>query len=278
MRLLVHELGVEKIPDWVYFAPLTDLHVGARDFDRRLFSDWVRALTDTDKVVVPFLLGDIGEFISYNDKRFSSENVDPSYTVEDLQRLAQAQVDDAIRLLLPVADKLAWAAKGNHERTVERAGVYDPHRDLCRRLGVRDAGYSGLANIRIVRGHERHSIKLFYHHGWFGGSQGNRVNKLHQAIQRYPVDVAVVGHGHAFSVAYSDSVHVDQTWTNWGVRQRLGVMCAAWKKGHDRACTTYEEVRGYEPKHHGPTLIRVCPYTRESTAMCGISAFKELAQ
>ncbi len=261
----------------------------ARDFDKAQFKRFVKLVKEARgrATVIPFVLGDVGEHISIKDKRFNAECVDPSFSLADLGDFSRKQTEAFIELLDGL--RMAFVAKGNHEVTVEKKGDFNPHRFLCQELGVEDGrtkgvwpcnaldgGYSGLIRLRFKRDREVQVVKVFYHHGWFGGSNGNIANKLTRTLYERPVDLVVVGHGHNPQQVQVTKRQPNQQWTELEDRQALGVQCASWKRGDGKDYTTYSEIKGYTSKLCGPTVIEVRPDTKTCTAFFGPAALERL--
>ena len=292
MELLTVNLRVRSMADPILLCPFSDMHVGAADFMREEFARYVSWVASTPNAIA-FGLGDMLEAITPSDRRFVASNIDPSYPASAHDNLVQMQMDDVVSLLRPVADRLLWLGKGNHELKVDRAGHFDVHGTILRLLGgersdgspsvvgfdvrsgersgpIADAQYDVLVRLRVHRDRERRSFLVYCHHGWFAGTRGNRVNKLERLVRDMGVDLAIVGHGHSVATT-GRIVHVrpDRTHMRMVERPALGIMVPTWKRGVVGGGVTYEASRGIRGCTRGAAVVRLVPATGETCVAWG---------
>lgn len=183
----------------VYF--LGDLHFGASATETERVDETVGTIAADDRGVV-FLMGDLVDAISIDDKRFDPDELDPK--VVPLRRLfevTQCQIDYTAEKLDPIAPQIVAAVAGNHEdKLYKRHGGLHPIEAICQKLGMDPHLYTtqmaGWFNLIGQVQNSRISVPIAAHHGFGGGrTKGNTGNKLVQWAIQFP-DARVVAMGH----------------------------------------------------------------------------------
>lgn len=169
---------------------LSDLHVGSTYTDYAAIRRDVDAAIVNDRIVC--IAGDVFDAILPSDKkRFSVENLHPRVRVDDVLGASIAWAEE---LLAPVADRIAFISRGNHDTAVTKHHAIDPVAELCRRLSVYVAPYAGIAQFRVGSV----TLNLGYWHGAGGGS--SRQSAVKQSARLLDVfdglDAAWTGHRH----------------------------------------------------------------------------------
>lgn len=177
---IVHRMDGRTIKVWA----VADVHIGARNADVDGFKAFIkRVQADEDSYIV--IVGDLME----NNTRDS---------VSDYGYLPpSAQVDLAVELLQPVADRILGVVGGNHEFRTTRATDLDPLYAVCLMLRANGESLAHLyrqnfAFLRIVleRGRvaDRYALMLIH------GKTANK--KRHFAYAVEGVDAIISGHTH----------------------------------------------------------------------------------
>lgn len=292
MELIVVDVPLEA-PDSEYIlAAISDVHVGARDFDREGFKRYIKWIESEPKAI-PIIIGDLAEHISSSDKRWDARSVDQTYPPKALAHLPHYELDDFVKLIKPIANRIVLIGMGNHELKLGTRGEFDPHYELLKVMGgstndggnpqkVRldrnllrttppaDGNYEGFLKLRFKKnGKIVCSTKIYYHHGAKGGSPSSVTSYLDKLLSDYPVDIAMVGHGHRIAVHERCKIKPSHKWVEIETRSSIAVMHGAWKRGWGPGYTTYESKSGYTPRILGPVLIRIQPTKKIWKAVLG---------
>lgn len=174
---IVHKLDGRTIKVWA----VADVHIGARESNTREFAKFVeRIKADGDSYVV--LCGDmINNGVKDSLTNVYEETMPPSL-----------QVEKAVELLEPIADKILGCVGGNHERRSKKAVDLDPMYTIMCMLRKQDLYRPSMAFVRInlERGKTKEHYALLLVHG----ASANK--KRHFAYSVEGVDAIISGHTH----------------------------------------------------------------------------------
>lgn len=177
---------------------LTDLHVGAPDFDERAFLER-RELIEHDPLARWTMGGDGGDLIRHNDRRYSPTELAPRYRqATDIRHATREHLRD---LFWPIRDKCWGWADGNHERKMDEhfGGKFGV--EVCCDLGVesRYLGYRGFVHVTFTVGGRAATVTqlLDVQHGWQTGRlKGGFVVQAERELGMTEADVVLRGHNH----------------------------------------------------------------------------------
>lgn len=226
MRLLddftpiIHKLPGRTIRVWA----VADVHIGAADADVDGFERFLRKIErEPDDYLV--LCGDL-----LNNGIRSS--------VSDYETLPPAaQVDKAVELLEPVADRILGCVGGNHERRSVKAVDLDPMFQVMTLIRKPELYRPNLAFVRVnlVNGKTKDHYALLLVHG------KTENKKRHFARSVEGVDAIVSGHTHNGLVEKPARIVLTQnntvvvrplvsltatSWLNWGGYAAAGLLPA----------------------------------------------------
>lgn len=180
-----------------FFA--SDIHLDNPKCDRELFGRHMKEAQDTGALVL--LFGDVLDLMGgRHDKRGSKNSILPEHKVDNYW---DAVIEWAAEWFLPYRDSLAIIAEGNHETAAKKHNEIDPLGRMCgilRRAGspVEHMPYQGFVRFAFHQEKARvRRLKLFYHHGKFGGfaSKGTLGGGRYASIAP-DADLFVNGHNH----------------------------------------------------------------------------------
>lgn len=180
----------------IVFVPLSDIHIGHVDFDRRYFQNTVSWIKK--KGAITALVGDMIDAIGVHDKRFEPKSIDPFF-LPYLDNLFQKQVEVFLDLVMPIKDQIIWVMDGNHETAIKKHSTYDALGVIAAALEkpiLTDPGFTGL---RFHNNTSVCSLKIWASHGCFLGGRyrGAKVNNLERVSQYFPgCDIYMAGHTH----------------------------------------------------------------------------------
>lgn len=194
------------------------------------------------------------------DKRASKSSVRPE---DNNDNYLDSIVANCAAWHAPYAGILAVAGPGNHEtailkhhethlteRFVQQIRAGNPRSPL--RLG----GFSGWVRFQFSRGLQRHSIRLWYHHGYGGGGPVTRgVIQTNRRAVYAEADIITTGHIHdeyivpIQRIRLSDANRVQQT-------RQLHLCTPGYKDEYDDGYGGWHIERGGPPKPTGALWLR----------------------
>jgi hypothetical protein len=195
MNVVIKELEISK-DNPVIFVPLSDIHIGHADFDKKYFEDTVAWIKK--KKAVTCFVGDMIDAIGIHDRRFEPKSIDPFF-LPYLDNLFQKQVEVFLDLVSSIKDQILWVMTGNHETTIKKYKTYDAIERIAKALEVpilTDPGFTGL-RFNVHGG--ICNLKMWASHGCFLGGRyvGGKVNRLKQMAEFFPgCDIYLAGHTH----------------------------------------------------------------------------------
>jgi len=254
--MITEERGIPyEYGDKFKLKPIADVHLGAVACDEKAFKEY---MADSDDKTYFIGIGDLYDAIIVTDPRYqkSSDKSKGDAVIDE-------QVDRGVELLMPYKDKILGLGYGNHERTIIRRSGSDMMKRTCRRLGVKELGYSGLFKLifRMVHGAGR-SVIIRYHHGWGGGSrtQGADLTKFSKDVAYWDADLFLYGHVHK---KQSDEIpRLGLRGKSLIAKPKIMCICGTFLKTYmDSSDATYSEVCGYPPTAIGGINIDITPNT-----------------
>jgi UDP-2,3-diacylglucosamine pyrophosphatase LpxH len=191
----------EKLPGLgkLRFHHLSDLHVGAPDFDERAFLER-RALIEGDEWARWGMGGDGGDLIRHNDRRYQPTELHPRYRqAADLRHASREHLRE---LFKPIASKCWYWADGNHERKLDEyfGGKFGV--EVCCDLGIESkyVGYRGFVHVvfQIGKSDKKRIGQLIdVQHGWQTGRlKGAFLVQAERELGATDADIVVRGHNH----------------------------------------------------------------------------------
>lgn len=151
-------------------------------------------------------LGDSGEYIATNDKRFEIGALDPEYHVDDYVDL---QVKKSIKVFKPISRQGIGVEMGNHEDFYVRFTKSNPAKRIAEALDIQFLGFTALIRLRLqTRSGPDWCPIIFAMHGKTGATtlQG-QMNYLKKVSSDFNSDVAVMAHVHRCAADNND-VHL----------------------------------------------------------------------
>lgn len=244
MEKIAHTLTMEG--EQIEFVPIGDLHDGNPNSKFKLFKEFVDYVEKTPDCYT-ILMGDLIDAIAVNDPRYDPRSVD-SMIDECIDR-----VEDAIAPLAKKGKVLA-ALQGNHEWKLEKHGIGNPIKRMCRRLDMPYGDYSCFIKLKVVPKTHKPSLVIYTHHGHHAGRKtGSSVNNVEGLAQHWAGDVFLVGHAH-------------QLWgtrkvrTGWGGSRKLVFAnTGSFLETASMGTCSYAERAGYPPTKLGCVKIKWFP-------------------
>jgi len=237
-------------------VPLADVHIGAREFDERLFLkkiEWIAAAPNRFAVIN-------GDLLNVAVRRSKSDIYSETMRPRDAKRWA-------VRALQPIADRILSATTGNHEERMSREMDVDLIEEIAEELGVPfdRAGCVVKVAFGPGDGHLKRMVYTIYHtHGATGSRRpGGKLNHMEDLSNAWEgVDVFISGHSHAKIVYKERKLVVDARNGKISQREVLHVNNSAFL-----GWGGYSERKGYRPSSLGPPHIILRGDAKEALAV-----------
>lgn len=248
---------VKRIPyksgETFYLKPFFDIHKGSTACDLAAFK---KDLAATDDHTYLFFGGDLFDSLVVTDTRYRKSN---DATIGDA--IIDENLDEMFAILKPYSEKIIGIGRGNHEDHITKRCGTDLIARLCKRLGVPDAGYSGLFKLLFsCNGGAGRTVVVRYHHGWGGGSrtQGADLTKFSKDLTYWQADVFLYGHVHR---KQTDTVpRMGLTGDKLISKPKILCICGTYLKTYTTGNQpTYSEVKGYPPVEIGGVCVSIKP-------------------
>lgn len=202
----VHEAVVRRVPKngVVTLALFACTHFGHEGINLHKLKQEIDYVDD-DPLCRWLHLGDAGEFITANDKRWEIGSLDPEYRVSDHMDL---QVDRCAEAFRPVKSKGLGVIIGNHEDSYLKYTQSNPSKRIARALGVPFLGYTALLRLRIqTRNDEWCPVMYLMHGNTHASTLAGQLNYLRNKAYPFDCDVACMAHVHR-RAADNNDVHL----------------------------------------------------------------------
>lgn len=238
---------IQKLPETLKSAEilvLADLHIGDMQSDVRLIKELIDSVAETPSRYA-ILAGDI-----MNNAIIGSKGDTYTATLSPTEQLQYA-----VELLKPIAEKILAVVPGNHEERTTRTAGFDLTAAICTELGIPSVYRENAALLFVSLGRalnwKPYTYSIYINHGRGGGRKiGGKMNALADYGNIIDTDIYIVGHTHlpasfrdrAFRVAPHRGTAI--------LRDRLFVNTAsALRYGG------YAERQGYQPASNSYPII-----------------------
>jgi hypothetical protein len=98
--------------------PLGDIHLGTKHCTESDIQKTITEIKDNPQAIW-IGMGDYGEFITPNDKRWDSKSI-ADWLKDEQDNIAEVQTEHLQKLLEPIANKCIGLIEGNHEDAIRR--------------------------------------------------------------------------------------------------------------------------------------------------------------
>ncbi len=191
MQLINHVINDVGPRQTHRFYFLADFHYPSVAHDAELAKATIDHIAK-DKTAHVFLLGDLAECITIDDKRFDPASLIPAARLR-LDDIHNFSLDYLVKLLKPIRRKIICAVTGNHEETLRKQHQYDLIERLRHELNkdtktnIRHGG--DIAAVRLLlrwysNGKQRapqssqECVFLMSHGFGAGRTKGSKINRL----------------------------------------------------------------------------------------------------
>ena len=190
MKCVQYEIEAEE----AFFVPLSDIHIGDKNFLKDEFLGYVRWIAETPNAFT-FLNGDVINLAT---------SISASSTFDQEGGL-QWQMDTAVQYLYEIRHKIIGCLAGNHEMRLEKISGYNPMTTIALRLQIPYLEYSGILDIDVINPDtkKRQNYQVYAHHTTGGGGHtpGNKMNRINLLRTIVPsADIYIGSHNHHLGV------------------------------------------------------------------------------
>lgn len=242
LKLIKHDLS-EDI-DKLKLYSISDLHVGEKNFDEKMFREFVKML-QKDKNAYCILAGDL-----MNNAIKSSV----SDIYEDVMS-PHAQKRWLKKELEPIKDKVLAIVTGNHEYRSKKTNDEDIMEDIAEHLGLLDIYTPVECIIKLTfgrAGRNKQMYSIYVTHGsGGGGTPGAMINKIERLSMSVNADIYITGHFHKKLAYKHQHRSVDLIHEKIHERERLFVVASHWAEYF----TGYASVMMMQPSAKGSVPI-----------------------
>ena len=179
----------------VILVPISDVHVGHVDHNKKLFHDTVKWIKDNNAYTI--LLGDLIDGISQKDRRYENDSIADEFK-EHLDNLHYKQTEAFLKGIKPIKDNVIAVMGGNHEQTVKSQFGFDSTSVVGQQLEKPILTDPGYVIIRFHDGNATRLYTIFCSHGnWMGGrKRGSKINAMEDKMADFDFDMILAGHTH----------------------------------------------------------------------------------
>ena len=179
----------------IIMIPISDVHVGHVDHDKKLFLSTVKWIKDNNAYTI--LLGDLIDGISQKDRRYENDSIADEFKPY-LDNLHYRQCEVFLEGIMPIKDQVIGVMGGNHEQAVKKHFGFDATSVIAQRLEKPILTDPGYVIIRFRNGNSTRLYKIFCSHGdWMGGrKRGSKVNNMEDKMGDFEFDALLAGHTH----------------------------------------------------------------------------------
>jgi predicted phosphodiesterase len=230
--------------DSAYILGVSDLHVGAPEFDAAYLAELLKWVQTTPNAYL-LLNGDLGNYATKDSKSdVYADHLNPNQQRKLLKEYFE-----------PVADRVLGVTEGNHELRIRTATSVDLCEDLADFLHC-PYGREALC-LQVRLGKNSHSKPVSYlvyaTHGWSNSrGPGGKVNMGVSLTSVIRADVYIVGHTH---VKYLyEHIFFDPDERNGNIIRQKQIVASS---GSVLDYGGYAQAKGYPPGAKGIPRIRL---------------------
>jgi len=274
MRVITEKYEYESREDsTIKIVPLGDIHIGSKGFVESQLRKMLEWIQENDCYVV--LMGDYGEFISRNDRRYDHRQFDAKlYSPDKQYRFIK-------ELLVPIKDKILCVLAGNHEYSHWMHQSTDYGNWLAIELEKPYCPDFAFLRFKFSRKKTaRRNLDILATHGYTGARTDAYKVKIIQDMRK----IVPACHGYLMGHVHRLGEALPTTYLWVDSRQKIGdfnqyyYFTGSYVKAYDiergykeeEAFTNYAARKGYAPTTIGSPIISAKPnrteakYTRTS--------------
>jgi len=243
MKVIIRNLEKEdkkyKSCKEIKILPLSDIHLGSKQLNKKLLLEAIDQVKN-DPYTFTILNGDLIDMTLKSSVGSVYEN----------ELSPMEQVEQLIKLLEPIKDKILVVSMGNHERRCEKETNIDVLKLVCSQLGILDKYANGVWYLYLYFGEKVQGRKapMVYtisgYHGSGGGRGiGGKANRLTDMSNIAVADLYIMVHTHT-PMGMKKSIYIpDYSNKSLTLREMHYLMTNSFLEYNN----SYGEIQGYHP-------------------------------
>ncbi|WP_059280122.1 hypothetical protein [Dehalococcoides mccartyi] len=237
--------------------PIGDTHLGTQHCNEDMLKAKIKEVA-SNKYARWVGIGDYGEFISPNDKRWDGKCISMWVDKDDI---AESQVDYISRLFRPIASQCIGMLEGNHENMFRVHSHADPQKNICKRLEAANLGATSFINLHFRRSNaDCRLIRVVAAHGaGCAITPGAKLTRLQRFMNQYAARIYMHGHVHdiiTHTIPYLDVSDAGRIVSRDKVGAMTGCFFTTYTQG---IAPSYGEWKNYPPTSLGCPVFTIVP-------------------
>ena len=249
-----------KAADRFRFYPMGDEHIGTLYHAESELLSQIKIIKN-DPLAYWFGMGDKAEFITPSDPRWAAKAI-PEWV--DPDNLATDQEDRYCDTYYSIKDRCLGLLEGNHEDAIRVHNHSDVQKNICKKLGVDDLGYSCFLRIKFKRhlSRETHMVTgLLTHGSGCAVTKGAKLNRLQRIMDSFEADFYAHGHMHDIITDEKSYLTLDSN-NNIKQKVKVGAVTGCWFRTYTQNVrASYGEKKTYPPTAIGAPVFVINPNT-----------------
>jgi hypothetical protein len=237
--------------------PIGDIHLGTKHCAEDKIKSRIQQIKN-DPLALWIGMGDYGEFISAKDPRHDgkvvADWVDPN-------EISESEIEHIVDLFRPIKSQCIGLLEGNHEDAFRKHQDGDPQKQICKRLGLINLGYSAFIRLVFRRGGVagREFLGVVSHGSGCAITRGAKVTRLERFMDNF--DARWYAHGHVHDIITSNKHYMELTDAD-KIRslEKVAAMTGCWFTGYTQGIApSYGEIKNYPPTALGAPIFMFDP-------------------
>jgi len=244
-------------PDVFKVYTMGDEHLGTKHCSEKEILKHVNQIKN-DPFAYWVGMGDKAEFITPIDPRWDVDVI-ADYVHPD--NIAYDQSERYCDIYSPITHKCLGLIEGNHEDSIRAHSHIDVQKNICKRLGVPNLGYSAFIKILFQRsgGHVEKIVGFFTHGAGCATTKGAKLNRLQRVMDSFEADIYAHGHVHDIITDNKSYITLDQN-NKIKQKEKYGAMTGCFFTTYSQGVrASYGEKKNYPPTIIGCPIFTIIP-------------------
>jgi len=240
--------------------PMGDEHTGTLYCAEGEIVEQVKVIK-RDPLALWFGVGDKAEFITPSDPRWEAEAL-PDWLHSN--NIATDQEDRYCNIYESISNQCIGLLEGNHEDAIRTHSHSDVQKNICKKLGVDNLGYSCFLILKFKRhlSRETHIVRGFITHGsGWAVTKGAKLNRLQRIMDSFEADF--YAHGHMHDIITDEKACLTLDSHNKVIQKvKVGAVTGCWFRTYTQDVrASYGEKKNYPPSVIGCPVFVIDPNT-----------------
>lgn len=247
-----YQVNIPRYNEDYYLAIFSDVHRFASNCDVDRWQAWLQYCKNIQKEhgrIYYLGLGDYDDMASTSERELFFKSKLHDTTIKSLDDVAQKRVDEYVKEISFMKDRLLGMIEGNHYYHFDSGQTSTMK--MCDALRCKYLG--GVSIIRLAFSskstHRFNTLDIYAHHtaggkGGGGRREGSSLNKLEDMTHVWDADIYLAGHDHKFNTAMPSYLYLDR-YMKVKQKERLLIRTGSFQKGW------VPDTKGYVPTFSG---------------------------